>query len=381
MVASRDVNATQKALGPKAEGAFVAMAVALLSCARLGPAPFRKVWAEDGSVFLADFSRRGWRSVGYVYTGYLSVPSRVVASTGAALLPVRSYAVWCALASVVVAGALAAFVFTSAKSRVGWWALAPSLGMALIPALRGESLGNLANLQVFLIPAACWAMPEQQVTGPIVALAAALASPLAVFALPLLAVRRAARSVVALCAGLVVQVIAKMVAPRSPTGGIERSVPSLRALVTDAKLSGRYAVGNPDRPHLWIGLAALAVVVTVVIVWAARARPVEAYLFAGSAVGLAVLTIASSNAQPRYLVAPSLMLVSAFVFLDVPVRIARGAVIAAVVLVVCTFGVSLERRSGPRWRGRACVDRVTAVVTFAPDVWGGKATLRCSGLR
>jgi hypothetical protein len=356
------------------------LAATFAVCIRLGPRPFATVWAEDGGVFLTDFSAHGWRSVGYLYSGYLHVPSRVLAGFGASALSVSLYPAWCAVASAAVVGVLAAFVFAAARRRIGWWALAPSLSMALAPALRGESLGNLANLQWFLIPAACWALPEQRVSGPAVALAASLASPLAVFALPLLALRRAFRSAVALVAGLVCQAAAMLLAPHSAHPGLGRSIPSVRSLPGDVKLSLTRAVGNPGVRHARDVLVLLAGGFLVLLVARALVRPLEAYAFALCGLGLALAAIPSSGGTSyRYLVAPSVLVVSALSLLEVPRRLARGVAAFGLVLVVISFPVTAYRRSGTRWNGHACNGRPIASVALAPQHWGD-ATLTCSAL-
>ena len=361
--------------------AVVGLVVAITICLRLGPQPFRKVWAEDGGVFLADFSTHGWRSVGYLYSGYLSVPSRLLAALGAATLSLSLYPVWCAVASVVVAGALAAFVFASARRRVAWWALAPSLAIALAPALRGESLGNLANLQALLIPAACWASPEQRVTGPAVALAASLASPLAIFALPILAMRRALRSTVALVLGLAVQATAMLIAPHSAHHGVVRVVPSARRLLDELSVGLRLAVVGQDLRRTGELLVVLVGIVVLLLVTRAQTRPFESYLFGLCALGLAVAAIAPSpKLSDRYLVAPTILLVSALTLLEVPRRIARGALACGVILALMSFPVGAYRRSGRVWNGNACAGRPVALIAAAPRNWG-VAVLTCARLR
>jgi hypothetical protein len=121
--------------------------------------------------------------------------------------------------------------------------------------------------------------------------------------------------------------------------------------------------------------------VLVLIVVAAKAIwSLEAYLFAFCGLGLALAAIVPSpKPSGRYLVAPSILLVSALVLLKVPPRVARGAVACALVLVVLSFPVAATRRSGHEWNGRACDGRTVAVVPLAPRNWG-TAVLTCSAL-
>ena len=97
---------------------------------------FNRVWAEDGKVYLSDAERHGLASLSYVYAGSLSTAPRVLAIAGEAL-PIRDYATYSVLASALVVGALAAFVYlTAAKVLGSAWAVVPALGMALAPFLR-----------------------------------------------------------------------------------------------------------------------------------------------------------------------------------------------------------------------------------------------------
>jgi hypothetical protein len=353
----------------------------LVGAARLGTTPLSKVWAEDGGVFLQDFSAHGWRSIGYVYAGYLSVPSRMIATVGGAAVPLTGYSQWCVVASLAVVGTLAGYIFASARSRIGWWALGPALAMVLVPAVRGESLGDLANLQNFLIPAACWALPEQSYSGPVVTLLAALASPLAIVALPLLFVRRAFRSVWALVAGLAIQGVAIVAAPRSARPGVSRSMPSMRALIDDIRSMLQYALGNPGFRHGETLITLVGVVTLGAVFVKAKERPLVAYLFVACALVLVIATTPESGAASRYVVAPSVLLVSGLTLLKLPRRVAIIAVVLGLVLTVMSFPVSAYRRSGPTWNGHTCHRGVTiANVALAPAGWGD-AVLNCSAFR
>ena len=266
------------------------------------------------------------------------------------------------------------------STQVAWWALAPSLAMAFAPALRGESLANFANLQDLLIPAACWASPKQRVTGPAVALAASLASPLAVFALPILAVRRAFRAMVALAIGLAVQATAIVIAPHSAHHGVVRVVPSIRSLFDEIASSLRLAIVGQDLRQTGDLLAVLAGLVLILLVVRAQTRPVEAYVFGLCALGLALAAIAPSpKTSDRYLVAPTILLVSALTLLKVPPRLARGAVACGLVFVIMSFPVLAYRRSGQVWNGHACAGRPVAWIAVAPRKWG-VAVLTCSAM-
>src|SRR5206468_763979 len=86
----------------------------------------------------------------YVYAGSLSTVPRVLAIAGEAL-PIRDYATYTVVVSAAAVGALAAFVYLAAAKVLGYaWAVVPSLGMALAPALGIESLGNLGQPGVVL---------------------------------------------------------------------------------------------------------------------------------------------------------------------------------------------------------------------------------------
>lgn len=369
----------QSVLSHRSAPTVVGVLVAVLVCGRLGPTPFRKVFNDDGRPFLSDFAAHGWRSIGYVYAGYLSVPSRALAGFGAAFFPLSWYALWSRAASVVVAGALAAFIFAAARPRCGWWALVPSLAMGLVPALRYESLGNLSNLQVFLIPAACWAMPEQRWSGPGVTLAAALASPLAVFALPLLVFRRAFRAAIMLIVGLVLDVIVIVIAPHSPVT-FHRGTPPVRLWVDELRSSVQAAVGNPSLRHAETVLAVVAFAVVIALFARAASRPLEAVVFVATGAALAIATVGISGETPRYMVVPTILLVSGLVLLTVTRRMAFGALAFGLLLVVLSFPVAAFYRSGPDWNGDACAGRKVVSVGLSPAA-APAAVLICSGLR
>lgn len=356
-----------------------------------------RVWAEDGAVYLAEFTRHGLASLGYAYAGYLQVPSRLIVLVGLAL-PLRDFGAWCVVSSSVVTGLLATFSFLVARRMTGSsiWAAVAGLSMALVPALSLESLGALANLQWFLIPAAGWALllpPRPGATlraGAVtVALAAALASPLAVFVLPAALVngRRTLRAwpVWALLVGLVCQALAARFAPASRP-------PSPRAWhlsAQDIKPMLRGLLGPGVRPgqHLLTWLVVVMVVTVVAAIVFSGSRSAAAGLMLASAFAFYVSSsFANGHATPRYAGCASMLLAGAFALQAPAARplTAVSALMVPVGLAVLSFPAQPYRLSGPSWSQsvrqaqHACQQRSTYVAgALVSPVHFGAARLVC----
>ncbi|HEX6920357.1 MAG TPA: hypothetical protein VF314_09025, partial [Actinomycetes bacterium] len=100
--------------------AAVTITAAGLSLARLAATgdPFRTVWGEDGTVFLAEAQDDPAGSIITTYAGYAHLAPRLVALAGS-MLPVSWWAALATLTSVAAVGALAGFVFVAAKRVTG----------------------------------------------------------------------------------------------------------------------------------------------------------------------------------------------------------------------------------------------------------------------
>ena len=327
-----------------------------------------QVWAEDGAVYLADFTKHGLPSLGYVYAGYLQLPSRLMVLLGLAL-PLRDFSAWCVLSSSVVVGLLAAFSFLAVRRVTGspTWAAVAGLSMALVPALSLESMGALANLQWFLIPAAFWALllPTQpgarlRAGAVVVALAAALASPLAVFALPATLVhgRRAVRSwpAWALLVGLAGQVLGGRFAPAT-----NRTAPRARHLSAhDVKAMVRGLLGPgvvPGHHLLTLLLVVLAVTVLAAVTLSSSRSPAAGVMLATALVFYGFSSYVNGHATPRYAGCASILIIGAFV-LQAPAAkpLAAAAVFAVPVgLAILSFPAQPYRVSGPSWTASAAL--------------------------
>ncbi len=343
------------------------VAVTCLAAARLlvtGNA-FNHVWAEDGKVYLAAAQQHGVASLFYRYAGYLQVPSRAVALIGEAL-PLRDYATYVVIASSLVVGGLAAFVYvTAAKvlhSTVA--AVVAALGMALAPALATASLGTLANLQWFLIYAAFWAMlvpasDSRPYSATIVAALAALTSPLAVFVAPVAVVvhgpRKALRywPLLALIAGEALQLIAIALLPETGGGPVRKGITS-STVKTGLENLFKSVLGPTSGPYIvrvFVGL-----VIAVLLLWAWWAAKRRLLGTAAVITGLAiycVTTAVTGYAASRYVGITTMFMIGGLACF-LPQMDRRGVLAALTVLAVLfivSFPASSSRLSGPTWSG------------------------------
>lgn len=132
------------------------VAAALLTLLRLATRPelFDRVWAEDGAVFLLDAQQAGPASLVMQYAGYGHLVSRLLTLAGAAL-SVEAFPVHVVGAVAVTVLLLAWFAATAAaaltSSRLA--VVLAGLSPALAPTLGHEVIGNLSNLQWFLLAA------------------------------------------------------------------------------------------------------------------------------------------------------------------------------------------------------------------------------------
>ncbi|GMU08548.1 hypothetical protein [Corallococcus caeni] len=134
---------------PYATALGVCFAVlALRSHARLVQA---HLWAEDGTVFLADVLAHGVGATFMPYAGYLHVVPRLLA-WGLSLLPIEAFALGLALLTLGIDAAVFALI---ARVRCRW--LVPHDGVRILAAVAlcflpgtWEVMGNLANLHSVL---------------------------------------------------------------------------------------------------------------------------------------------------------------------------------------------------------------------------------------
>ncbi|GAB2935111.1 hypothetical protein GCM10027047_34470 [Rhodococcus aerolatus] len=372
-------------------------AVAVLA-ARLALAPgiLDHVWAEDGAVFLRDAETEGWASLLRTYAGYAHVLPRALAVLGTAL-PIEIYARYVVVVSLALTALLAAYAAWASRPVLGDARLAAVAGAVVVasPLLGGEVLGNLANLQWVVLPAAAWALAAPRGGWPhvLVALAAALCTPLAVLLAPVALVahgRRVLRAatVAALLAGLVVQAALVALGRASALTGPERPVavpPGLpRALLTAA--SGA-AVEGPVAEAV-----GAAVVLAVLVVGAWQRHEVAARLglaFGVSAVLVWGVTAVLSAALPsRYALAGAVLSAGALLLVASTLRPLPRLLLPLLLvwgLTTVTTGAEF-RASGPDWttqldqaRAACTAGAGEATAALAPEGWG-TATLPCRAL-
>jgi hypothetical protein len=354
---------------------------------------FDHVWGEDGKVFLAGAQQHGLASMYYLYAGYLQTVSRALALAGQALLPLHDYATYTVLASALVVGALAAFVYVTAASVLGsaTWAALPALGMALTPALAIASLGSLTDLQWYFIFAAFWAMllpagTTRPYAATIVAGLAALTSPIAVLVAPAAVVANGRKDALrswplrALLAGEVIQVIGIAVAPRSG-GGPARAGISLHTVQPIVRNLFSGVLGPAYGPLPARLLAGVVIGALLVLAWW-LVRQGRRLASASVATGLLIYFVTcaiTGQAAGRYLAVTAMFMIAALACLGPHLHrdAAVGALALVLLLFIVSFPASRFRLSGPSWSAAVAQhetecrrSRVAATdVLQSPDGW------------
>jgi len=417
-----------------AVGLIVAVATVLQLARQAAVSAWDTVWAEDGSVFLADALEHPLFSTFFEpHGGYLHLVPRLVAGL-AASLPLELAAPTFNVVSALVVSLLAAFVYLASANKLQARAsrLALSTLVALLPAAGSELLGNAANLHFYLIFACFWALmwrsDSRGALGARVAvvLATTLSDPLAVLLAPLALAdalaRRSRRALAvpgAFVLGLALQLaaIAASESPQRLTRFDAADVVPLFAL----RVAGSLTVGDRFIDDLWfafgkgfsygvLGLVAAGLVAGVAL------SPRRTRLFAAVCITYSVLFFVvflvgrgSAGMRPgtdeatwhlagaRFTYAPILFLAAAFLaMLDAQVcsvagvrrallpRIALGAV---TILVAANFSFQSERSLGPTWSSELSAAREDcadgdpqAHLRVAPAPFGFGLTIACKRL-
>lgn len=370
--------------------AVVGLLAALLVVTRLGWSgrPPATVWAEDGLVFLGDAVSQGPEALISVYAGYVHLLPRLL-TEGLLILPLSWFGYAVTLTASLVCGAVSAFAYVTARRATGSTAAAivAALAPALVPSLRVEALGNLANLQWLLLYAAMWALVVDVTsvrTRAVLLLVTAATTPLVALLLPgaLLARGRGAiadRALIGLAAGLLLQVVAMFAGPRSAPNPAWRDPgvpPNLvrRAFSEVLGPAGFGALG------IAIGLGVLSILALLAISAPARLRrPAAAAALSGVLV-LAVTTSMTGVLATRYAAFAALALLGGTAALLMAEKFAFGREALAALLAVSSlaaFPAAEMRLGGPSWRAelddarRLCASGVPDVpVGLAPDGWG-----------
>lgn len=377
-------------------GVLVGAVAVLAARVALDPGILDHVWAEDGAVFLRDAETEGWASLLRTYGGYAHVLPRTLAVLGTAL-PLADYARYVVVITLAVTALLAAYATWASRTVLGDSRLAVVAGAVVVasPLLGGEVLGNLANLQWVVLPAAAWALAAPRGGWPhvVVALAAALCSPLAVLLAPVALVahgRRVVRAtpVLALGVGLVVQAALVVLGRTSALTGPDRPVavpPGLPRSVLSAA-SGS-AVEGPVAQAVGV-----AVVVTVLVVGLWQRHETAARLglaFGVSAVLLwGTTAVLSAQLPSRYGLAGAVLSAGALLLVASTLRPLPRLVLPLLLvwgLTTVTTGTA-ERAAGPDWttqleqaRAACTAGAVDVQLALAPQGWG-TATLPCPAL-
>jgi hypothetical protein len=340
-----------------------------------GPGATDTVWAEDGSVFLAQARDLGLGgSLFEPFAGYLHLVPRLAAAAVSAL-PLRAADTGFAVIAAGVAAACAVFVFraSSAHVRSLWGRVACAAPLLVSPLAGTEILANVANLHWYLLYAAFWAVVwkppsrwEAAVSASVVA-AAVLSDPFALVLAPLVALRvvaagrRADAAVVAFGASAVVQLVGVVGATGQRQLGEEAEVALLPfRYVVDVfgrGLAGDRFVGESGLSARGVAVAAVVVAGVAVVAWVRRRvvgeRAALLAALGGVSVAYFVAPVALSGiSAPRYAFAPALLATAALVVVLDGAALDRTTAAALAVVAAC-WVVGLpshnDRDEGPAW--------------------------------
>lgn len=404
--------------GPTAPGPLAVLLVLAVSLAvqAVRVRPLRDgVWAEDGTIFLADAVDAPLQeTLLRPYAGYLHVLPRLLAEA-VSWLPLAASAVALLACAVLVVSALALVLLACLADHV------PSLlgrvvvvGFVVLLPVGRETVGNIANLHWFLlVTAVCvmfWTPRGRAGSGvaAVVVVLATLSNPFGPALLVLAAVRAGVRRdrtstvlLVLLLVASVVQVLAVLSSERAGEGAPSpvRLVGGYVVYVIAQLTAGEELAGSAVRA-LAVGAVGLLLLAGVAAVGARSPRPrvplgLAGVLALGSLATWSLFYGLSGVATPRYVVVPAVLLVVACAaVLSAPgatatlPRPVRGVLPALLVVVLAAWAVSLPLpgRSGGTWEA-SLEDATTACgtdgpeqvdVPIAPDGW--EVTLDCDDL-
>ena len=138
--------------------ALTGISVFLITYAR-DPTAWTTIWAEDGKVFLAGAVNQGFGSYFHFFGGYLHTVPRTGALIAAAL-PLSWASVVITTYAVAISSACGAIVeaLSGAYIEARWARVGLGLCFGFLPAIRVESIAEMANLQYFLIATSFWVL-------------------------------------------------------------------------------------------------------------------------------------------------------------------------------------------------------------------------------
>jgi hypothetical protein len=371
---------------------FVVAATGLSLARQAGAGALDTVYAEDGTIFLADaYGKSTLDALATPYAGYLHAVPRLVAEL-VSPLPIPAAAAGLAIAAAIVTGLLALLVYEASGSvlRSRWARGIAAAVVVLVPVGQDEIPNSIANLHWPMLYALFWVLlwrPGQRWVKPIkpaVVLLIALSDILTVVFLPLAlwqwARRRDHATLAAYGAGLAAQAAAVMF------GHGERALQPepvmwapwwvIRAVPTG--LLGERWFGGAGVDKRWLILAAVTwlVVAGLVFLGLRGERPQALWVAALAAVycvAVYALPVAlSGQATSRYAAAPAMLLVAALavlLFEGAPKRVGWAFLALCLVVWAVNLRVPNSRATGPSWSdelsaGR-CSDR-SMTVTVAP---------------
>ncbi|HEY1739212.1 MAG TPA: hypothetical protein VGI86_10900 [Acidimicrobiia bacterium] len=374
---------------------------------------FHALWAEDGTIFLAQALHRGTvTSFGRAYEGYLHTVPRGIAAV-ATLLPLRDAPAVFGVAVVVVVLCVAAVAeqVSGRFIRRRWLRVVCGLSVGLLPVLGAEAIGSAANLQFLLVFMVFWLLLAQPrhpgaiaaicVVEVLVVLTSAVVAVLLPLALCRLVVDRRGRSaaIPATLVGAIGVLLVYLAIARPPRGlapqgslvhrlgqGVVGLMNEVVGNFVPHSPGGRLTAANDRVTHLLaVPLAVLVVAALVVALtsfYAASRAPVErdvriaedgpravvAWLVILAAGTWFLIAVIFGNAVSRYGVLPGLFLVAAVCVLadgaldalqSRPAPPARVAIVTVPgVALVMSFVLSAAvgwrpipyRIDGPQWR-------------------------------
>ena len=388
-----------------------------------------RVWAEDGTIFLATAYRTHYLSaLATPYAGYLQVLPRSIAALTTAF-PVRDAAWVIAASAAAVRVAISLFVFRASSDHLRSTSVRAMLAasVVLLPVGGLEVLDNIANLHWFSTFAAFWAVlwrPSRRwecALGAVIVVVAVGSDPLTALLLPLvvlraITMRRWRDQAVSCCfaAAGALQTWA-VLSGRRPTHETF-SAPAVARLFGVRIVLGSLT-GYWHTVALWhhlhyaaVALAAVAVVALIrpalrsggsrrwLAIWAAAGSAVAfAACFAEPAVVPHVKVDAVSSLTRYDVLASLLMLTAIAAGLDAmrwPANLAVRSLVAAVLLSALPVDLvgsaqlwaHLER-TVPSWHAAVASARQQCEMQPAPgDVWvvempeGWRVQLRCEVL-
>jgi hypothetical protein len=386
------------------------VAVFLTTFAR-DPSAWRTVWAEDGKVFLAGAVEQGFESFFHFYAGYLQTVPRIGALVAAAF-PLSMAPLVMTTFAVTIASVCAATVeaLSGAYIAARWIRVGLGLCFGFLPAIRVETIANMANLQFFLVAASFWVLlviPRTRAGRglSVVFLVATAASTIVGFVLfPVALLRLLDRR-----NRLPAQIFVGVQALHGIVILIARPARNVQALTSLHNVVHHFVYdviasqffGGPfsenHHPHLTLFVIGVAAVASIVLLLFNPPHDARSELIV--AVGALILggvtyllEAATDSTVPRYAVLPALfILFGVGIVADVAwrLKVARtmtGVVALAVVLSWSfSFPVTSYRDTGPRWSvaypdaQRAC-QGATRVERLPILPVGWTMTLPCSAI-